>query len=84
MERWDFDRFQVCGEAKQEWGFVGEMDTRDAVAIFPDLQNYVEYVIDVALGIDWIGTDRGSYGQVIWATPVTWGVLCFICDGSML
>ena len=42
-------------EMAEEWSFVGEVHAGNSVAILPDFQDYVYYVIDVTLRVDAAG-----------------------------
>jgi hypothetical protein len=42
----------VSCEVAQEWSFVRQVHALDFLAILPDFENYFDYVIDVALGVD--------------------------------
>src|SRR4051812_45570016 len=46
---------QMCGKVAQEWGFVGQVHAGDLLAVLPDFENDLDYIVDVALGIDAAG-----------------------------
>src|SRR5215470_228339 len=48
-------RFEAGGEVAQEWGLVGEFHASDLLALFPDVEDDFDYVVDVALRVDAAG-----------------------------
>jgi len=47
-----FDWLQPRGEVGQEGSFVGKSQAANLVAALPDLQDYLDHVVDVALGVN--------------------------------
>src|SRR5580692_11460423 len=48
----DWHRFEVRREVAQEWRFVGQAQAGDVGTVPPDFEDYLDYIIDVALGVD--------------------------------
>jgi serine/threonine protein kinase len=53
-------RFQVRAEVAQERRFVGQAHAGDVGALLPDFQNYLDYIINVALGVDAAGNGQAD------------------------
>src|SRR6202158_6394172 len=40
------------GKVPQEWRLVGQAHAGDGLAVLPDFQNHLDYIVDMALGVD--------------------------------
>src|ERR1700687_3301972 len=40
------------GKVPQKWRLVGQAHAGDGLAVLPDFQNHLDYIVDMALGVD--------------------------------